>query len=227
MKLKKSLIMMSAIAAFSMSASAATYKVNAEGLFAGSSSTEVANPSFPISKVETVSGFSIGGNYIIGDKDASIKFKDVTPSERKLFEIRADVAQTLNYASYGSLRVAPLGVSYTQLHLSDIGTKEYNIYYSPSLEWKKELNALTFVEAEGLYNLGVKSHYKNSVSGISESLPKSTGYETALKVGFNIQKDTTMTIGYHYDKYDYAGDSLHLDTKDYMHYLSLGFNKSF
>lgn len=220
-----------ALAITAVSAQAGTFTVGAEGIGAGSVNTTVNNPAHNVDLKENVKGYGVNASYGFGDGyDVSLAAKALRPTNRQLSEIRVDGAKTIDFGNFGKLRVAPVGFSYAQHTMKDLDNvvKEYNLYYSPSITYTKDLGYNVFAQAGYTYNYGLVSHYKNGLNSADNySIPKSNGYEGLVKVGYNVTKEASVTLAYNRAKYDFAGDSRHYDTKAEFKYFSLGVNYSF
>lgn len=229
MKQFKSTVMLSALVAMAISAQAGTFTVSGEGIL-GTVKTTVDNPAGNIDAKESAHGFGIGGKYAFGDGyDVSIGAKNISGTDRKLMMGRADAAKTFAFGDFGSLRVSPLGVEYVRLsndYNDGTTSKDYNVYYSPSLTYSKDIAYGIFAQIGGTYNRGLVSHYSGS-GGFNETLPKSNGYEGVAKVGYNITSSMSATLAYNIGKYDYAGDSIHYNTIAKTNYAALGLSYSF
>jgi hypothetical protein len=121
----------------------------------------------------------------------------------------------------------PKALSYARFVLDGIGTKEYNIYYSPNLLYTKDLTSNVFAQVGATYNIGFVSHYHNDVSGVDEKLPSSTSYEGMIKLGYNVTKSIAAIVFYNRTKYIYAGNDTHYNTEANLNYTSIGPNYSF
>lgn len=229
MKQLKSTVMLSALVAMAISAQAGTFTVSGEGIL-GSLKTTVDNPAGNIYANERANGFGLGAKYAFGSGyDVSIGAKNMVGADRKLATARIDTAKTFDLGNIGSLRVSPLGFEVVRL-MNDYGrgdvSKDYNVYYSPSLTYSKDIAFGIFAQVGGTYNYGLVSHYSNN-SGLNETLPKSNGYEGVAKVGYNITNNMSATLAYNIGKYDYAGDAVHYNTVGKVKYTALGLNYSF